>query len=114
MKLTVQDIARIFSLSEITLYRWINQGDIPAYKIYAKILTKKGHTHAIKLAKQLKDNEINFAYRSSLTRAKQTLDYFLAYHPNTEIIIDDRIIERDYGELASIKKSKYKKKKEQY
>lgn len=33
MKLTVQDIARIFSLSEKTIYRWINQGDIPAYKI---------------------------------------------------------------------------------
>lgn len=33
MKLTVQDIARIFSLSEKTIYRWINRGDIPAYKI---------------------------------------------------------------------------------
>lgn len=33
MKLTVQDIARIFSLSEKTVYRWINKGDIPAYKI---------------------------------------------------------------------------------
>lgn len=33
MKLTVQDIARIFSLSEKTVYRWVNQGDIPAYKI---------------------------------------------------------------------------------
>lgn len=33
MKLTVQDIARIFSLSEKTIYRWINKGDIPAYKI---------------------------------------------------------------------------------
>lgn len=73
------------------------------------ILTKKGHEHAIELAKQLKDNEIVYAYRSSLTRAQQTLDYFLAYHPNTEVIIDDRIIERDYGELASIEKSKYKK-----
>ncbi len=33
MKLTVQDIARIFSLSEKTVYRWINRGEIPAYKI---------------------------------------------------------------------------------
>lgn len=33
MQLTVQDIARIFSISEKTIYRWINKGDIPAYKI---------------------------------------------------------------------------------
>lgn len=33
MKLTVQDIARIFSVSEKTVYRWVNQGNIPAYKI---------------------------------------------------------------------------------
>jgi PTS system nitrogen regulatory IIA component len=33
MKLTVQDIARTFSVSEKTVYRWISQGDIPTYKI---------------------------------------------------------------------------------
>lgn len=33
MKLTVQDIARIFAVSEKTVYRWISQGEIPAYKI---------------------------------------------------------------------------------
>jgi PTS system nitrogen regulatory IIA component len=33
MKLTVQYIARVFAVSEKTVYRWINQGEIPAYKI---------------------------------------------------------------------------------
>lgn len=33
MKLTVQDIARIFAVSEKTVYRWISQREIPAYKI---------------------------------------------------------------------------------
>jgi len=73
------------------------------------LLTKKGHEHAIELSKQLKNDEITIAYRSSLTRAKQTLDHLLTYHPDTQVIIDDRIIERDYGELASLKKAKYKK-----
>jgi len=72
-------------------------------------LTKKGHEHAIELANQLKNEHIATAYRSSLTRANQTLDHLLAYHPDTQVVIDDRIIERDYGELASVKKSKYKK-----
>jgi len=73
------------------------------------ILTKKGHEHAFELAKKLKDVEINTAYRSSLTRAKQTLEHLLAYHPETQVVVDERIIERDYGELSSLKKSKYKK-----
>jgi len=73
------------------------------------LLTDVGHEHAIKLAKELKDVEIDIAYRSSLTRTQQTLKHILAYHPKTKVIIDDRIIERDYGKLSSIKKSKYKK-----
>ncbi len=73
------------------------------------LLTKRGHEHAIALAKQLKDIEITTTYRSSLTRAKQTLKHLLAYHPQAEVVIDDRIIERDYGELSSLKKNKYKK-----
>jgi 2,3-bisphosphoglycerate-dependent phosphoglycerate mutase len=73
------------------------------------ILTETGHMHASELAKKLKEAKIHTAYRSSLTRTKQTLEHILAYHPETEVIIDDRIIERDYGELSKIKKSKYKK-----
>lgn len=73
------------------------------------VLTETGHHHSIELAKKLKKAEISTAYRSSLTRTKQTLEHILAYHPETKIVIDDRIVERDYGELSKLKKSKYKK-----
>ncbi|MBP7934617.1 MAG: PTS sugar transporter subunit IIA [Phycisphaerae bacterium] len=33
MQLTVRDAARILSVSEKTIYRWINQGSVPAYKV---------------------------------------------------------------------------------
>jgi PTS system nitrogen regulatory IIA component len=33
MQLTVRDTARILNVSEKTIYRWINQGNIPAYRV---------------------------------------------------------------------------------
>lgn len=72
------------------------------------VLTETGHQHAIELAKKLKKAEISIAYRSSLTRTKQTLEHILAYHPETKVVIDDRIIERDYGELSKLKKQNIK------
>jgi len=33
MQLTVRDAARIMNVSEKTIYRWINQGSLPAYRI---------------------------------------------------------------------------------
>ena len=33
MQLTVRDTARIFNVSEKTIYRWINQGSLPAYRV---------------------------------------------------------------------------------
>ena len=34
MTLTVKDIARLLSVSEKTVYRWINQGTLPAYQVH--------------------------------------------------------------------------------
>ncbi len=34
MTLTVKDIARLLSVSEKTVYRWINQGELPAYQVH--------------------------------------------------------------------------------
>lgn len=34
MTLTVRDIARLLSVSEKTIYRWINQGVLPAYQVH--------------------------------------------------------------------------------
>src|SRR5207249_3060717 len=33
MQLTVRDAARIMSVSEKTIYRWVNQGSLPAYRV---------------------------------------------------------------------------------
>ena len=33
MQLVVKDVARLFNVSEKTVYRWIDQGILPAYRI---------------------------------------------------------------------------------
>jgi len=73
------------------------------------ILTKGGHEHAKILAKKLKNKKIDIAYVSPLTRTKQTLKYILEYHPETKVVVEKRIIERDYGELSRKSKKKYEK-----
>ncbi|MCK5107467.1 MAG: histidine phosphatase family protein [Nanoarchaeota archaeon] len=63
-------------------------------------LTKKGIENAKYIAQQLKNKSINFAYRTSLSRSKGTLREILKFHPEcTDIIEDDRILERNYGKL---------------
>ena len=63
-------------------------------------LTPKGIREAKKVARMLKDKKIDIAYRSSLTRSKDTLNIVLKFHPECEFIFeDDRIIERSYGTL---------------
>lgn len=73
------------------------------------LLTDTGHKHATKLAKKLKNVDISLAYRSPLTRTKQTLEHILVYHPKTKTTIDPRITERDYGQLSRHNKSIYAK-----
>jgi len=73
------------------------------------VLTKRGHEHAKILAERLKNIEIGIAYTSPLTRARQTLRHILKYHPETKVVVDKRIIERDYGELSRKSKEKFKR-----
>ena len=64
-------------------------------------LTKRGIADARKVARKLKDKKIDVAYHSSLTRSKDTLREVLKYHPECKtIIMDNRIIERDYGDVS--------------
>ncbi len=72
-------------------------------------LTPTGIKQAQKLAEQLKNKKIDIAFTSSLKRTKDTLAYILKYHPGVKIIIDDRLIERDYGRLTRKSKAKYAK-----
>jgi 2,3-bisphosphoglycerate-dependent phosphoglycerate mutase len=73
------------------------------------VLTPIGHKHARVLAKRLKNKKIDIAYVSPLIRARQTLKYILKYHPDTKVVVDKRIIERDYGELSRKSKEKFKR-----
>jgi 2,3-bisphosphoglycerate-dependent phosphoglycerate mutase len=72
-------------------------------------LTEDGIKHAQAMAQNLKDAKIDLAIRTSLDRTQETLDYILKFHPHAKVEIDDRIIERDYGELSGKNKDKYQR-----
>ncbi len=63
-------------------------------------LNKRGFRDAKIVALRLKDKKIGLAFRSKLLRSKQTLNEVLKFHPECKkIIIDNRIIEKNYGKL---------------
>ena len=63
-------------------------------------LTPRGVRDARKVAEKLKGKKIQVAFCTHLSRSKETLRYVLKFHPEcTKTIIDDRMIERDYGRL---------------
>ena len=63
-------------------------------------MTKKGFENARQIAKRLRRKKIDAAYHTHLSRSKQTLGLVLLYHPECkQIIEDDRMIERNYGQL---------------
>jgi len=63
-------------------------------------MTKAGYANARVVAKKLKNKKIDVAYRSHLSRSKNTLKEVLKFHPECkEVIEDDRMIERCYGKL---------------
>jgi 2,3-bisphosphoglycerate-dependent phosphoglycerate mutase len=74
-------------------------------------LTKLGVIQAKYLGKILKEKRFDIAFSSRLRRSKNTLKEVLKYHPECKkILIDDRIIERNYGNLNGTLHSDYIKK----
>lgn len=73
-------------------------------------LTLKGKRQARKVAKSLKEAEFDVAYTTTLSRAEETLKYILKYHPGMKVIVDDRVIERNYGDLSGKFHASYVKK----
>lgn len=64
-------------------------------------LTELGVEQAKALGQMLKDKKIDLAYVSRLSRSQDTLKEVLAFHPECkETIVDDRMIERSYGDLS--------------
>ena len=63
-------------------------------------LTSTGIEHSKIMAEKLRKMTFEIAFKSSLSRSSNTLRTVLKYHPECkEVIIDDRIIERSYGDL---------------
>lgn len=63
-------------------------------------LTLKGVKDARTVATKLKNKKIDVAYKTRLSRSKDTLKEVLKFHPEcNKIITDDRMIERSYGNL---------------
>jgi 2,3-bisphosphoglycerate-dependent phosphoglycerate mutase len=63
-------------------------------------LTPKGIEQANLIAEKLKDKKFQIAFRTSLSRSSNSLKIVLKYHPECKkVIIDDRLIERSYGDL---------------
>ncbi|MBI2138104.1 histidine phosphatase family protein [Candidatus Woesearchaeota archaeon] len=63
-------------------------------------LTPLGKKQAEKIARMLKGKRIDAAYQTRLSRSKDTLRPVLRLHPECkEVITDDRMIERSYGEF---------------
>jgi 2,3-bisphosphoglycerate-dependent phosphoglycerate mutase len=71
-------------------------------------LTKLGIKQAKKIAHSLKNKKFKIAIHSGLTRSLQTLNEILRFHPEcNKIIQDDRIKERNYGELNGMTHKEY-------
>lgn len=65
-------------------------------------ISEVGEAQARSIAQMLRDVRFDVAYTTRLKRAQRTLEILLEPHRsrNVPVIVDDRIIERDYGELA--------------
>ena len=64
-------------------------------------LNDRGISQARKRAEELKTVKFDICYCSPLLRAKQTLEEILKFHDGLQVIYDDRLKERDYGEITS-------------
>jgi 2,3-bisphosphoglycerate-dependent phosphoglycerate mutase len=77
-------------------------------------LTSKGLLQAQEISEQLSKEEIDYALTSHLKRAKKTLKIVLKNHADVPVFVDDRLIERCYGELQGKSKRKLAAKKPEW
>ena len=74
-------------------------------------LTWQGIQNAKKVGRILKNKKFQVAFHTSLPRSEQTLNYVLKFHPECKkIIVDDRMIERSYGDLEGTTHKEFIKK----
>jgi 2,3-bisphosphoglycerate-dependent phosphoglycerate mutase len=71
-------------------------------------LTAEGRKHAKIIAEKLKNKKFQVAIQTHLSRSKDTLKPVLKYHPECKVILtDDRMIERNYGDLNGTSHEKF-------
>ncbi len=68
-------------------------------------LSSDGIKNAEELAEKLRDFRIDVGIHSHLSRSFETLRVALKYHSNVVFLEDDRIIERNYGDLSGTSKT---------
>ena len=66
-------------------------------------LNAKGIEQAKELAEKLKDYKFDMVISSRLIRAIQTAEHVLKYHPENELLLDERIMEASRGSLEGKK-----------
>ncbi|MDP3740983.1 MAG: histidine phosphatase family protein [bacterium] len=71
-------------------------------------LTPLGHRQAQRQGQKLRNKNIVWAFISPLKRTHETLKYIRKYYPKFKVIVDDRLIERDYGDMAGKSKVKFR------
>jgi 2,3-bisphosphoglycerate-dependent phosphoglycerate mutase len=63
-------------------------------------LTPKGNKQSNVIAEKLRTKKFQIAFKTSLSRSSDSLITVLRYHPECKkVIVDDRMIERSYGDL---------------
>jgi len=63
-------------------------------------LNPKGVEQTNLIAEKLKEKKFQIAFKTSLSRSSDSLEIVLRYHPECKsVIVDDRMIERSYGDL---------------
>ena len=68
-------------------------------------LNQKGISQALQTAEQLKGIKFDRVICSPLKRAKQTLE--IIYSGNRPVEIDERVIERDFGEFEGLTRAEF-------
>lgn len=63
-------------------------------------LSEKGFEQAEAVASRLRKRKFDVIYTSDLSRARQTADTIARYHPETKLIEDKRLRERDLGDYV--------------
>lgn len=63
-------------------------------------LTPKGIKQSNVIAEKLRTKKFQIAFKTSLSRSSDSLKMVLKHHPECQkVIVDDRMIERSYGDL---------------